>query len=641
MTLAESWGRLSLEEFTDYRNGIDRFWNSLEVEFDSLPPNLYRQSRLLRQNLGIAYSSTGGLRDILREPDASPILHQHLWMLDDQAVPDGPQRRLAEEHLFRAAFYTLAHGHLSDKALIGDSQPLALGAWLLQQMSAELATVVAKDSAFWTRDRQRWESYWEATLAIRDPTYGSTDAELWSIQTARSTPGAAAPLAVAATRKSSDLDQIEILLDHLGLVGMVRVELAGMMRHLAHGFISPTVRWMVAQLGMDLTEPPGAEVIVGEIVLGGAMEPMIELCRSHLQEAEMLASELQLPTFVMYAQHLTATLDKSGIRARPKGAPVSTGPSTLQTPTQMAAGFLLADPTMREAWEVHRWGLLGAVEMSAQFPAGLILEILAGHGLEMTELIDGFFRSTEGKRLAYYDHPVARPFVESDTLGLLLRLYKYSGQSERNGKIVDEYLELLHKRVRPDGRLPVWLVERDQAPAMVLGEGCGTIEANLLLGLLDYQPHEHMSLIMPAAHRLLDDYVTRGASINVNYPHPYTRAVLAELIDRLEILDSEITELAPARRRLRAEISRAAHQARITPQEAACLVWSCSRPDLADLIQDSWNTTITRTQSFDGGWAGEPFFFAPATGGRTMWYSSRLLTTALCFHALSMTTPGG
>jgi hypothetical protein len=451
-------------------------------------------------------------------------------MLDDQAVPEGPPRRLAEEHLFRAAFYTLAHGHLSEEIFMGDSQPLALSAWLLQQMSAELAMVVAKDSDFWTRDRQRWESYWEATLAIRDPTYGSTDAELWTIQTARSAPVAAGPLAVAATRKTDDLDQIEILFDHLGLVGMVRVDLAGMMPHLAHGFISPTVRRMVAQLGMDLTEPPGAEVIVGEIVLGGAMEPMVELCRSHLQEAEILTAELQLPTFGTYAQHLAATLGKSGIRTRPKRTEVDIGLSTLLTPTQMAARFLLADPTMREAWEVHRWGLLGAVEMSAQFPAGLILEMLAVHGLEMTELIDGFFRSTEDKHLAYYDHPVARPFVESDTLGLLLRLYKYSGQTERNGKILGEYLELLHKRVRPDGRLPVWLVESDQAPAMVLGEGCGTIEANLLLGLFDYQPHEHMSLIMPAAHRLVDDYVTRGASINVNYPHPYTRAVLAELM---------------------------------------------------------------------------------------------------------------
>ena len=84
------------------------------------------------------------------------------------------------------------------------------------------------------------------------------------------------------------------------------------------------------------------------------------------------------------------------------------------------------------------------MEVSAQFPAGLILEILAGHGLDMTELVDGFFRSTEDKRLAYYDHPVARPYIESDTLGLLLRLYKHSGQTERNEKILGDYLELLH-----------------------------------------------------------------------------------------------------------------------------------------------------------------------------------------------------
>jgi hypothetical protein len=255
-------------------------------------------------------------------------------------------------------------------------------------------------------------------------------------------------------------------------------------------------------------------------------------------------------------------------------------------------------------------------------------------------LIDGFFLSTEDKSFAYYDHPVARPFVESDTLGLLLRLYKHSSQTERNERILGEYLELLHKRVHPDGRLPVWLMRGDQVSAKVLGEGCGTIEANLLLGLLDYQPDEHMSLVMPAAQRLLDDYGARGASINVNYPQPYTRAVLAELIDRLEILDGGIKELAAARQRLRVEISRAAQQVRLNPQEAACLIVTCSRPGLTDLVQESWAQAILRAQSFDGGWAGEPFFFAPAAGGRTMWYSSRLLTTALCFHALSMPAAG-
>lgn len=638
MTLTESWGRLLLDTVVDYRNRIDRFWDALEIEFDSLPPNLYRQSRLVRQNLGIVYSSTGGLRDILREPDASPILHQHLWMLDDQGVPDGPPRYLAEEHLFRAAFCTLAHDHLGEQALTGDPQPLALRGWLLRQMSAALAMVVANDSDFWTRDRRRWESYWEATLAIRDPTYGSTEAELWTIQTARAAPAAAAPLAVAATRETSDLDQVEILLDHLGFVGMVRVEMAAMMRHLARGWVSPTVRRMASLSGMDLNQPARAEVILGEIVLGEAMEKMLEHCRSALSTAEALAGELRLPTFRSYAQQLTTTVSRNPVRTRRARTESDSALPTLQSPRQMAVGFLLADPTLRESWETHRWGLLGAVETSARFPAGLILEILAGHGLDVTEMIDGFFRSTAGKHFAYYDHPAARPYIESDTLGLLLRLYKHSGRTDSHRMVLSEYLELLHKYVGPDGRLPVWLVESDQAQALVLGEGCGTIEANLLLGLLDYQPEEHMSLITPAAHRLLADYIARGVSINVNYPQSYARAVLADLLDRLQELDFAMVE--PARRRLRGETLRASQQARVTPQDAACLIWTCSRPGLADLHRESWAEIVARAQSFDGGWPSEPFFFAPAGRGRTMWYSSRLLTTALCYHALSIPKPG-
>jgi len=560
-------------------------------------------------------------------------------MLDDLAVPDRSRRRLLEEHIFRAAFYTFAFLHLDERARMGDTQTSGLNGWLVRQIPAELAIVIHHDSDFWTRHRRRWEAYGEATLALEEPTTGSTEAELWSIQTARAAPGAVGPLAVAAAAPGrSDLHGIEELFEHLGFVEVVRTELAGMMRHLARGWISPTVRRMVARLGIDLTEPPGAEKVLGEIVLGGAMELMFEDCRSHLSKAEGIAQDLQLPTFRFYSQQLAATLSKTRVRNQPRPQ-MSSAPPTLQTPTQMAVGFLLADPTMREAWETHRWGLLGAVETSARFPAGLILEILAGQGVDVTELIDGFYRSTGERHFAYYDHPAARHYIESDTLGLLLRLYQHSGQTEGHRRVLGDYLELLHKHGPPDGRLPVWLVQSDQAPAMVLGEGCGTIEANLLLGLFDYQPHEHMSLIMPAARRLLGDYVARGTSVNVNYPQPYARAVLAELIDRLEGLDPEMTQLA--RPRLRAEVLRSAHQARINPQEAACLIWTCSRPALADLHKESWKTIITRAQSFDGGWPGEPFFFVPAAGGRTMWYSSRLLTTALCFHALSKTMSGG
>lgn len=622
---------------------VDRFWDGLEMDLDSLPTHLYRQSRLLRQNLGIRYSPTGAFRDILGTPDANPSLQQPLWMLDDLGVSIDSSRRVFEEHAFRAAFYAFALVHLDEEIRLGEPgiEFSALHDWLVRQNSAELASVLPGEPDFWPRHRRTWESYGEANLALDDPVYGSTDDELVGIQTARSGPLALAPLAAAVwAGRLKDLDEVETLLRHLGFVEVVRADLAAMMRHLARSWVSPTVRRMVSPLGIDLREVPGAEVMLGEIVLNRAMDPMMEDCLSHLDEAQGLADELQLPTFQSYCRLLAATLSKSPVQSRPPKSASQSARPRLQTPVQMAARFLLADPTFREAWEVHRWGLLGAVEISARFPAGLILEILALHGVEVTEMVDDFFWSIDEQHLAYYDHPAARPYVESDTLGLLLRLYTHSSQTKRHRTVLNDYLALLGKHARPDGFLPVWLVDSDNATALILGEGCGTIEANLVRGLLGYKPDEHMSLIMPSARRLLGDYAARGSSVNVNYPQPYTRAVLAEFMDQLDKLglSKDIPELAPARERLRTEVARATQQARITPQEAACLIWSCSRPGLADLETESWQAIVTSGQSFDGGWAGEPFFFAPSPGGQTRWYASRLLTTALCFHALLIPT---
>ncbi|HUO46676.1 MAG TPA: hypothetical protein VM470_07580 [Acidimicrobiia bacterium] len=643
-------GRVPPKSPAGYRMAVDRFWDGLEMALDGLPPHLCRQGRLLRQNLGFRHSTTGTFRDILRGPHAHPVLHQHLWMLDDLAIKEGSRRSLIEDHAFRAALFTFALVETDDEAREGDGHvPFeAIRKWLLRQTSEEWAAVIPAGSEFWSHHRRSWEAYWEATLAMDDPDYGSTDAQLWAIQTARSRPLAQGPLAVAA-RESQSLDtgHLEALLDRLGFVESVRGDFACMTRHLPRGWVSPTVRRMASHLDYDLGALPVPELIVGGILIQRAHEPIVDSCLAYLQEAAEAADLLSLPTFRAYSQQLAATMAATrktllvpSRESVPRKNPAmgETGSSAQPTPLSMATGYLLADLTFKEAWEVHRWGLLGAAEVSARFPAGLILEILALHGHEVTNLIDDFFWSAEDRQFAYYDHPAAKPYIETDTLGLLLRLYKNSSQTERHRRIIEEFLALFQHHVRPDCPLPVWLVERDQASAVILGENCGTIEANLLRGLFEYQSHEHLTWIMPFVCRLLGDYAMRGSSVNVNYPHSYARAAVAELMERLEDngLSAEVPSLGAARSRLRVELAHNAQQAHITSQEAACMIWTCSRAGLEDAYQDLWEKIVMGSQRFDGGWAAEPFFFAPTSGSRTMWHSSRLLTSALCLHALAL-----
>ena len=54
----------------------------------------------------------------------------------------------------------------------------------------------------------------------------------------------------------------------------------------------------------------------------------------------------------------------------------------------------------------------------------------------------------------------------------------------------------------------------------------------------------------------------------------------------------------------------------------------------SEKLDPRWRTTILKGQSFDGSWIGERFAAAPNRGLAVTWYSSSLLTSALCYDAL-------
>ena len=622
-----------------YRSAVDPFWDSLEANLDSLPPHLYLKSRLLRQTLAVRYSSTGSFRDILRSSDADPVFHQHLWLLDDLGIPDGNERSRVEEYVFRAMVQAFCVLQIDEERERGAH---ALADWLAGRSASEFSAFLPEHTTFWTMHHQRWEAYQEAILAGESSYSGSNESEVMSLHSALVAPLALGPLAVACWAGRQDhLEQLEAMLDRLNTVQATFGALTAIKQDLGQGKVSPTVRLMI---GASRAPTENPERLLGEILLNAAVDPVIEGCHKQLDGARNIARSLQLPTFASYAEHLggvaeeiRSLLSLNGKR-EPSRLRLQSAPLTIDQSIRMAQDYLLADRTFREAWEVHRWGMNGVSELSARFPAGLIIEILGRHGVDVKELVDDFYLHLEDKHFAYYDHPTT-PFIDTDNLGVLLRILRYSDDTPDRRRAIQGLLALLEANVQPDGRLPVWLNTQEEAESvMFLGEGCGTIEANLLLGLVRYKPDESGPLVLRASRRLLTDFASRGTSITVNYPRTYTLAVLAELLSDLTTqgLSDQIPDFAAADDRLRIEIERETTRPKIGPQDAACLTWAGYTAGVAPFPPDRLLPIILDSQSFDGGWPAEPFFFAPTAGGRTMWHASRLLTSAVCYQALNL-----
>jgi hypothetical protein len=285
--------------------------------------------------------------------------------------------------------------------------------------------------------------------------------------------------------------------------------------------------------------------------------------------------------------------------------------------------------------------MFGSPDVASRFPAGLILEILCGHGLALSDEVDAFLDFTAANGFRYYDHPWSG--VDSDTVGVYLRLQRFSSGRREHVAALDDVLDPLEAQVRALGSVPVWIAV-EQAPVgqlppiLALGEGCGTVAAHLLLGLSEVDPRRFAASIETGASHLLDRIDSVGLGANVNYPPLFALAVFARLIGRLEGQRSGpdvVRRATAARHVLQSALRDAVATAPRTPQEAALRILSCLEMGVPEQLDPGWISTILKGQRFDGSWAGEPFAAAPNRGSSVTWYSSTLLTSALCFDAVA------
>ncbi len=636
----------------------DQIWPAVDQFFDSLPPPLFRQSVLLKNNLATLYSDTGQFKDILRREQDLPLLYLHLWLLDDLGCPHPAMRANLAQDLFLAILFTFGVIHtqhsILDDSTNFDQTYLYLAQTLIQQSDIHLAKLFAGDSPFWQHRQAYWAEYSAATLTTADgrlPTAESLSRRLAFTKI----PVAAVAL---STGQESNLSQLVTMMDRLNFVWQTLHDFATLRRDLAQRRPSYPIYRTLLAAGIDPLEPVAPERVLGALVLSGAVTEICDDCVANLAEGRAIAEALQLPNLLEYFGVVERLVQQVSVlfNVDQKQPGSSTSPSRrplfapyaepLASVIHMAKGYLLADPTFRESWEVQRRGAFGRPELTAKaFPAGLIVEILARHGHNVSAMVAWIFETLRDTNYRYYDFPDMPP--DADDLGLLLRLFPYAEQPASHRSNLEIPLGWLAENITESGEMPVWFTRQrdfDQTKmhfVALWGESCVTVETNLLLGLLAYDPVHYRSMIEQSARSILARWLNRGLSAASHYTPLYSLWLGLELIAKL-VASPLQTELQPqldrVARRLAGRLAAETKRGFISPQEAAFLTLACLSPDLPatakNLFDPDWITILLKAQRYDGSWAAEPLYGTPTRGELAAWYSSRPVTTAFCYHAL-------
>jgi hypothetical protein len=644
----------------------------IEEYFDNLPPELYRQGRLLRNNLAVHFSNTGRLGDILSSLGDYPHADMPFCFLDDFGFQEGQTRNRIEKHLFFANLFSFATIYTQDSILnertFCDHDYIFLTNALSQQMDHHFYSCLPAGSIFWEYHRKFWGAYAQATLFNWGMHHERSrlvlpEDVLQSIDLLA--PYKLIPIVVALLAgREDDIPKLLTIMDHLHTIQMILHDLSTLEEDLQQGKYSYPIVRMMAEMRAPLDTQYNPEGVLMAMAIIKFFSRILEECQDHLKSCRRGASELNLIAFMAYLDEVEARIhevkdiyvhreisgtEMGGSQQRmkshkPLDLPIS---DTLAKAIKMAEGYLLSDLTFKESWEVYRRGLAGAAVVTARFPAGLIIEILCSHGHDLSVQVDSFFQHCQDTNFSYYDHPTLA-FADTDTLGVLLRLYRYTDNHDAYQKVLEILLGWMRASVQDSGRIPVWIntsrrpEQEENQSVRLIGEGCGAIEAKLLCGLIQYDWGSYKVLIQDSAAQILERFIQHGAGITVNYPRQYCLWRINQLLVELHrhSLRAEIQILVQAASETYPEyVAVATRLYRITPQESALLTLASLGSPAEHLFDRRWVTILLKNQRSNGSWYGEPLFFVPNRGELTTWHSSHQLTTAFCYAALK--TYGG
>ena len=292
-----------------------------------------------------------------------------------------------------------------------------------------------------------------------------------------------------------------------------------------------------------------------------------------------------------------------------------------------ARGFLLADPAMAEAREVHRRAGLNRPEMTSTFPLAFPLEALARCGVAVSERLESWLRELASRSFSYYDDPRLAA-LDANTVGAVLRLRRYRAPGRDASPTIDALLGRVSAALEPSDRIPVWLERPADSRIRLSGGRCAAVEANFVLGLRAGGAELFPRLGARALARLWSDFATRGTTDVLDYLPEYLLVPISRL------LAGGDDPGGAARARLRWEIEQRAETG--SPQTAAFLTLAASKHPDMETVAWSWIEVLSRSQRHDGGWDAEPLYWVNGAGGAPEWFRSRTVTTGFCYEALSV-----
>jgi hypothetical protein len=658
----------AMEYIRQYQAQRDQYWPEVERHFGDLSPDLYHQSLPLRHSLTRAYSDNGEFEGILRRPYDHPLLYLHFWLLDDWCYPAGEARDSFDKHVFLAMVFTFAaaftHDGILDPDTSFDSHYRSIERAFDQTAADHLAHVFPESSPFWSYYHSLKEESMRAASAFSEriqQVAPFTDEDMRQMGRRLAFGKISVAAAAVQAGRVDLLPHLFLMLDQLNIVLQAVQDIANIQRDVGRGhYTYPIVRTMQAA-GLELSDTVAPERILAAVLLTGFVANIGQECLIHLERCRTLAQELKLPSFERYVTALEEWIGQLGQLFSLKPVAATDGTDTdwqwaktffapyrdsLSQSTQMAEGYLLADRTFRESWEVQRQGTANLSGTAKAFPVGFIVEVLCQYRDDMAEQVDMIFEILGETGFRYYDNLPTDP--DADELGVGLRLYRYSAQKEAHRELLKIPLRWMEDNILPSGRIPLYFSRHDRAvaahrPSIVLwGDHCMVVEANLLRGLIDYDRDRYSDIIERAAFNWLDDTLRSGLGANYYYPPHCAIWMALEFLWRLShpvispALKDKVRRVSEMLiQRLEVETWRETH----SPQQAAFLTLICLRDPSGELahrfFDRRWITLLLKRQRGDGGWPSEPFYVCPLRSfDMITWYSSQTITTAICYHAL-------
>jgi hypothetical protein len=583
-----------------------------------LPEQARRRGQLLLASLAVHFSDDGSLSSVLAVPERDPLLYLPVWGLADQGSSDGSAAfSIAEAAAFEFATAYLLHMDQGQEAT-------DLAEILGEAADSLFMSTVGDHEHFWETKNSTWQRY-KAILA---------SVEVGADELIEGDRAVMLRLIVGASIDAIAGSGVRVAsaLTHEGAALAIERDLTSLRADLRAG--ATTIATIAARAAAgsiddpDLVYPIASSSHVHQHLLD------VALTRAHLA----LDGLFGLPRLSAYVLALIARLgarrDSIGTRMESPAAtlPLPRGRRTaglvkrMSSAVEHARRFLLADPALQEAREVHRRPDLDRPEMTSSFPLAFPLEALARCGAPVSEQVDSWLEEITSRSFSYYDHPRFAA-LDADTVGAVLRLWRYGSQRSDDSSAIQELMRRVSAALEDCDRIPVWLDRSAHERIRLVGGNCAAVEANFLVGLMEGGAELFPKIGARALSRLWSDFAARGTTDVSDYVSDYLLVPISRLLGGADPGDG-------ARARLSREIEKREETA--SPQTAAFLILAASNhPDLGT-GRWSWVELLARNQRHDGGWDAEPLFWVNGFGGTPEWFRSRTVTTAFCYEALSV-----